>query len=126
MYYLLRLKTTAAAPLMGAVSLAQRGAAVHPDLGWCVLEESMGKRYAAEAGMRLLSFARDDLRIQKVVTWPGTGNQRSIRVAQKIEFVEGGTVRDKEGGLNLVYVLPGMQFDENTTLSLWGDGKSNS
>ena len=60
------------------------------------------------------------------MTWPGMGNQRSIRVAQKIGFVEGGTVRDKDGELNVVYILLGMQFDENTTLSLWGDGKSDS
>ena len=87
------------------------------------MEEFMGKGYAAEAGVRLLSFAKEDLGVKEVMAWPGKGNQRSVRVAQKIGFVDGGTVRSKEGGLNVVYVLPGMKFSDGTTLSLWGEEK---
>ena len=85
----------------------------------------MGHAYAAEAGKELLRFARRELGMKEVVTWPGTKNQRSIRVAQKIGFVEGGMVRTSDGGLNMVYILPGMVFDSGIALSLWGEKKGN-
>lgn len=118
-YYLLRLGHKSA-PLMGAVSLAQRAASTPPDIGWCILEQFMGQAYAVEAGKELLRLAREDLGVKEVITWPGAKNQRSIRVAQKIGFVEGGTIEARDGGLNTVYILPGMVFDSGMALSLWG------
>lgn len=80
----------------------------------------MGQAYAVEAGKELLRLAREDLGVKEVITWPGAKNQRSIRVAQKIGFVEGGTIEARDGGLNTVYILPGMVFDSGMALSLWG------
>ena len=119
-YYLLRTGQKLGL-LIGAVSLAQRGESTPPDMGWCILEQFMGHAYAAEAGKELLRFARQDLGVKEIVTWPGAENQRSIRVAQKIGFVEGGMVRTSDGGLNMVYILPGMVFDSGIALSLWGE-----
>ena len=119
-YYLLRITGQKSGPLIGAVSLAQRGESTPPDMGWCILEPFMGHGYAAEAGKELLRFAREELGVKEIVTWPGARNQRSIRVAQKIGFVEGGVVRTSDGGLNIVYILPGMVFDSGIALSLWG------
>ena len=85
----------------------------------------MGHAYAAEAGKELLRFAVQDLGLKEIVTWPGAKNQRSIRVAQKIGFVEGGIVRASDGGLNMVYILPGMVFDSGIALSLWGGKEAN-
>ena len=125
-YYLLRTTSQKnSGPLIGAVSLAQRGESTPPDMGWCILEPCMGHAYAAEAGKELLRIARLELGVKEIVTWPGTENQRSIRVAQKIGFVEGGVVRTSDGGLNMVYILPGMVFDSGIALSIWGGEKVN-
>lgn len=122
-YYLLRLGQKTG-PLMGAVSMAQRAASTPPDLGCCVLEQFMGQGYAAEAGKELLRLAREELGVKQIITWPGTKNQRSNRVAQKIGFVEGGSIETNDGGLNVVYVLPGMKFNSGMALSLWGEEKT--
>ena len=121
-YYLLRLSQQSG-PLMGAVSLAQRGRSAPPDMGWCILEQFMGHAYAAEAGKELLRMARQELGVKEIIAWPGAKNQRSIRVAQKIGFVEGGNIRTSDGELSVVYILPGMVFDSNIALSLWGEDK---
>lgn len=118
-YYLLRMGGKSG-PLMGAVSLAQRAASTPPDMGWCILEQFMGQAYAAEAGKELLRLAREELGVKEIIAWPGAKNQRSIRVAQKIGFVEGGTIKTSDGGLDNVYILPGMVFDVDIALSLWG------
>ncbi|CAD6576756.1 MAG: hypothetical protein ASARMPREDX12_007997 [Alectoria sarmentosa] len=115
-YYLLR-KGPKSGPLMGAVSLAQRAASTPPDMGWCILEPFMGQGYAAEAGEELLRLAREELGVKEIVSWPGTRNQRSIRVAQKIGFVKGGNIKTSDGTLIVVFVLPGMVFDSGTLLT---------
>lgn len=122
-YYLLRMGDKSG-PLMGAVSLAQRAPSTPPDMGWCILEEFMGQSYAAEAGKELLRLARDILGVENIITWPGTENQRSIRVAQKIGFVEGGITKTSDGRRIVVYILPGMVFDDRISLSLWGQEKN--
>ncbi|KAL8832000.1 MAG: hypothetical protein Q9170_005062 [Blastenia crenularia] len=104
-YYLLR-PGEKSAPLIGGVSMVQRAKSVPPDVGWCILEDFMGHGYAAEAGKELLRMAKECLGVREVITWPGAKNQRSLRVAEKIGFVFGGEVADKDGGLNAVYVLP--------------------
>lgn len=121
-YYLLRMGPKSG-PLMGAVSLAQRGASTPPDMGWCMLEQFMGQGYAAEAGRELLRLAREELDVKEIITWPGAKNRRSIRVAEKIGFVEGGTSKTSDGGLHVVFILPGMVFDSDIALSLWGEKK---
>lgn len=113
-------------PLMGAVSLAQRGEFTPPDMGWYILEQFMGHAYAAEAGNELLGLAIQDLGVKEMTTWPGANNRQSIRVAQKIGFVEGGIIRTSDGGLSVVYILPGMVFDSSTALSLWGEDKKET
>ncbi|MCJ1309305.1 hypothetical protein MMC25_002964 [Agyrium rufum] len=120
-YYLLHLGDKDG-DLMGAVSLMQRAASTPPDTGWILLEDFHEKGYATEAATELLRFSKEDLGIKELITWPGALNRQSQRVAQKLGFVEGGQVKDKEGNLNLVYILPGMKFDKNMLLSIWGDG----
>lgn len=122
-YYLLRMGDKSG-PLMGAVSLAQRAPSTPPDMGWCILEEFMGQSYAAEAGKELLRFAREILGVKEIIAWSGTNNQRSIRVAQKIGLVEGGKINSSDGRQNVVYILPGMLFDDRVSLSLWGEEKN--
>ena len=118
-YYLIRIGDKAGS-MIGAVSLMQRASCTPPDLGWCILETFMSHGYAAEAGKELLRMAREKIGVREVISWPGADNSRSIRVAQKIGFEEGGSVQTKDAGPSVVYILPGMKFDPSMDLSLWG------
>lgn len=118
-YYLIHIGDQTGS-MIGAVSLMQRANYTPPDLGWCILEPFMGQGYAAEAGKELLRMAKDEIGVREVISWPGAGNPRSIRVAQKIGFEEGGSIQTKDAGLSVVFVLPGMNFDPSMDLSLWG------
>jgi RimJ/RimL family protein N-acetyltransferase len=123
-YYIIRISGEDG-PMIGGVSLAQREAAVPPDMGWCIQEPHMGKGYATEGAQEFLRYLREDFGLQEIMVWPGSTNRESCRVAQKLGFVEGGSVRSKEepGKVDVVYVLPGMKLnlEKDHTLSLWGD-----
>lgn len=114
-------------PMIGGVSVAQRGASVPPDIGWCLLEAYMGKGYATEAGKEFLRYLREDFGLQEIMVWPGSTNRESRRVAEKLGFIEGGSVTSVEqpGKVDVVYVLPGMKF-EDRSISLWGEGDKSS
>ena len=122
-YYFLRLGNESG-PLMGAISLAQRAASNPPDIGWCMLEQFMGRGYAAEAGNEVLRLAKEDLGVREIIAWSGIQNARSIRVAQKVGLMEGGKIQSSDGSLVVVYILPGMEFDSSIRLSLWGEKKN--
>lgn len=114
-------------PTIGGLSLAQRGASVPPDIGWCILEKYMGRGYATEAATEFLRYLREDFGLHEIIAWPGETNRESRRVAEKLGFVEAGTVEMKEdpGRVDVVYALSGMKsrFD-GLVLSMWGDGNS--
>ena len=118
-YYLVHL-TDESGPLLGGVSVTQRGN-VPPDMGWCMLEEYHGRGYATEAAKDVLRMVREDLGVQELIAWPSTTNIPSNKVALRVGFVEGGKVKDESGKEQVVYILPGMQFDHNVKLSLYGE-----
>ncbi|MCJ1308785.1 hypothetical protein MMC25_002440 [Agyrium rufum] len=107
---------------MGAVFLIQRAATTLPDIGWVLLEDYHGKGYATEAATELLRFAREDIATKEFIAAPGPTNRQSYRVAQKLGFVEGRKVKDKGGHESLVFILSGMKFDKNMSLSIMGEG----
>jgi RimJ/RimL family protein N-acetyltransferase len=111
-------------PIIGGVTLASRSASVPPDIGWCMIELYIGKGYATEGARELLRYFREDFGLQEIMSWPGSENPASCRVAEKLGFVNGGCTRVKgEEGLNAVYILPGMTFkpEGDITLSMHGD-----
>jgi RimJ/RimL family protein N-acetyltransferase len=126
-YYILRIGDEDG-PMIGGVSIAQRGVSVPPGIGWCVLEAYMGKGYATEGAKEFPRYLREDFGLQEFMTWPGATNRESRRVAEKLGFIEGGTVRLKEeqGKVDVVYILPGMKFplDKDLTISMYGDERS--
>jgi RimJ/RimL family protein N-acetyltransferase len=124
-YYILRIGDKNG-PMIGGVSVVQRGASVPPDMGWCILEAYMGKGYATEAGKEFLRYLRQDFGLQEIMVWPGSTNRESCRVAEKLGFVEGGKAASVEepGKVDVVHVLPGMKF-EDRSISMWGDRGSN-
>lgn len=81
---------------IGAVTLAQRNRRIPPDIGWALLPEYMGKGYATEAAKEFLRWVTEDWELP-VCTWPEESNRRSVRVAEKLGFIDGGVVRSVDG-----------------------------
>jgi RimJ/RimL family protein N-acetyltransferase len=119
-YYILRMGDEDG-PVVREVSIAQRGASVPPGIGWCVLEAYIEKGYATEGAKEFLRYRREDFGLQEIMTWPGAMDRESRRVAQKLGFIEGGTLRSKEepGIVDVVYILAGTKFplDKEFTIS---------
>ncbi|CZR61367.1 uncharacterized protein PAC_11263 [Phialocephala subalpina] len=124
--YIASLKESPPTPV-GAVTLAQRSRQFPPDIGWAILPEFMGNGYATEAAKEFLRWVTEDWRLE-ICTWPDEGNRKSVRVAEKLGFVDGGVVRSlDEDALVKIWVLPGMKkvdADGVMSVSLWGEGKS--
>lgn len=72
-----------------------------PNVGYTVLSEKNGKRYATEAAIGLVDSARRQLGLQGVFGFCSKGDTRSRRVLGKIwlEF---------RGGYSAGYASPGM------------------
>lgn len=122
LYYVIKLREgPETGALLGGVSLAQRSVRVPPDMGWAVLERFHGQGYATEAARALKQLVQDQLGVREIMAWPGVENMHSINVAKKLGFIYGGKARDETGKETVVYVLPGMEFDENTILSHFGE-----
>jgi RimJ/RimL family protein N-acetyltransferase len=111
--------------LVGAVTLAQRCREIYPDIGWALKEQFIGKGYATEAAAEFLRALRDEIGIRDICTWPDEKNVPSNRVAEKLGFVEGGTVRvsDEGGKEAVVWILPGMKGvgRGEISISFWGE-----
>jgi RimJ/RimL family protein N-acetyltransferase len=124
--YLVSPTTAPPEQLIGAVTLAQRSPDLYPDIGWALHEGFMGKGYATEAAAELLRMLRDELGLRDICTWPDEKNVQSNRVAEKLGFVEGGTVRNRdEGGKEVtIWILPGMEGAGRgeISISFWGEG----
>jgi RimJ/RimL family protein N-acetyltransferase len=115
--------------LIGAVTLGQRSKEMYPDIGWALREEFMGHGYATEAAREFLRALREEIGIEHVCTWPDETNRESNRVAEKLGFVEGGTVMVKEEQGReekevVIWVLPGMKGvgKGKVVISFWGEG----
>jgi hypothetical protein len=124
--YMISLKSDPDNELMGAVTLGQRTKDLAPDIGWALLEKYMGKGYATEAAKELLRALREDMGVRDVCTWPSQGNKESNRVAEKLGFVDGGSVisRDEGGRKAQILILPGMaRVKEGLEIGMWGEGK---
>ena len=121
-YYLVHIGDRSG-PIAGAVSLAQRGKNMPPDMGWCLFEQFMSKGIAVEAATEFLRYARDELGCQHVACWPSSTNLRSIRVAEKVGFVEGPRTPNPVYGSNeILYVLPSMAVPSTASSLACGDG----
>lgn len=118
--YFVRLKDKPQ-PLIGLVSLGQRSETAPPDMGWAILEKYFGQGYAPEAARKLLWLCTEVLGVKDIMAWPGESNWGSVRTAQKVGFVDGGTILNKDGSRHSVYVLPGMHINPDLVLSFWGD-----
>lgn len=72
------------------------------ELGWLFGREHWGGGYATEAARRALEYAFSELRRDRVVSLIRPGNDRSVRVAERLGATLAGEV-ELLGGTALVY-----------------------
>jgi RimJ/RimL family protein N-acetyltransferase len=82
------MRTRGAPRLIGGVGLAQRGDAV--ELGYWIVPSCWGLGFATEAARAVVDFARDTLRLPRLVSGHFVDNPASGRVLEKLGFVRTG------------------------------------
>ncbi|EXJ74326.1 uncharacterized protein A1O5_02622 [Cladophialophora psammophila CBS 110553] len=79
--------------VVGVISLLHRHPLPYPDMGWAVAEEYMNRGYATEAAKAALRWWTEEMRIDGIWAAAFDTNVGSHRVAQKVGFVDGGSIR---------------------------------
>lgn len=79
------------APFIGFVGLNEVGFSAHftpaIEIGWRLARPHWGHGYATEAARASLALAFDQLACREIVSFTATGNQRSIRVMERLGMV---------------------------------------
>lgn len=70
-----------------------------PEIGWTVLPEFEGRGYAAEAAIRTITFAYDELGWTTAMSAIFPGNNRSFRLAERLGARHEGAVEVKPYGM---------------------------
>ena len=89
--------------LAGTVGLWNSEGWPEPELGYWLLEESQGKGYAYEAGMKVLEFARHETDLKSLVSYIHKDNHPSIALATKLGATFDGETELLTFGLHGVY-----------------------
>ena len=71
---------------IGICGLLKREVLEDVDIGYALLPEFWSKGYALESATAVLSYAREKLRLKRVVAVVNPANQSSIRLLEKIGF----------------------------------------
>jgi len=69
---------------IGMCGLLKRNYLSHPDLGFAFLPEFMGKGYAVESALSVITYANEQLGIRQILAIVMPQNHRSIRLLEKI------------------------------------------
>jgi RimJ/RimL family protein N-acetyltransferase len=78
---------------IGMCGLIRRSGQPDVDLGYAYLPEAWGLGYASEAAQAMLEIARRDFRLPRVAAFISPGNDRSLRVLEKLDFQPAGRTR---------------------------------
>jgi RimJ/RimL family protein N-acetyltransferase len=92
--YLVELKQTGEP--VGMCGLIKREALENVDLGFAFLPRFWGKGYALEAASAVMSYARGELGLSRIVAVLSRDNQRSRMLLEKLGFGLEGTVKLRE------------------------------
>lgn len=84
---------------IGLAGLVRRDSLPGPDLGYAVLAQHSGQGYITEAAAAVLAFARERLGLTELLAITSLDNAASIRVLQKLGFVEEGVMTDPKTGV---------------------------
>ena len=79
-------ETKEAGAHIGICGLLKREVLEDVDIGYALLPEFWSKGYALESASAVLSYAREELRLQRVLAVVNPKNQSSIRLLEKIGF----------------------------------------
>src|SRR5713226_1802429 len=71
---------------VGICGLLKREVLEDIDIGYALLPEFWSRGYALESASAVLSYAREELRLKRVVAVVNPDNQSSIRLLEKIGF----------------------------------------
>lgn len=93
--FLVEEKTSGVA--IGICGLLKRDALNDVDLGYALLPEFCSKGYAVESAWGVMRFAVKTLGLKRVAAIVATGNERSIRVLEKIGFEFVGMIQLSPG-----------------------------
>lgn len=74
----------AAGDFIGFVGLNEPGFMPGVEVGWRLKREAWGHGYATEAARAALAYARDELRLDEVISFTSTTNVRSQRVMERL------------------------------------------
>ncbi len=69
---------------IGICGLFKRDNIEHPDIGFAVLPDHVGKGLAGEAAFAVLAYARDDLLLPELTAIVSSGNAPSIGLIEKL------------------------------------------
>ena len=93
---------TGASPMIGMISLMQRGADVATDIGWITLNQYSGKGYTTEAAKEALRHWRQDVGVEGITCSVVETNKASQRIAEKIGMKRGDIFVNPRTGRNSV------------------------
>jgi RimJ/RimL family protein N-acetyltransferase len=77
-----------------------------PELGWALARAHCGCGYATEAALAVRQWARDELRIERLISVIAPENHRSERVAEKLGCIPAETVVRADTGPAVVWEHP--------------------
>jgi ribosomal-protein-alanine N-acetyltransferase len=81
---LLRVALRDGGEVIGMCGLVRRDTLPLPDLGFALVPEAWGAGYTTEAGRAVLEHGRKTLGLREVLAITSPGNERSMRVLQKL------------------------------------------
>lgn len=82
---------------IGICGLLKRDYLIHPDLGFAILPGYEGKGYAIEASMTILAYAKNELRLKRILAITLEANAASIGLLKKLGFQNKKVItREKE------------------------------
>jgi [ribosomal protein S5]-alanine N-acetyltransferase len=90
---------------IGMCGLIKRAGLPHPDIGYAYLPEFRGQGYAVEAAAAALAFARDSLKLTRLLGITSMDNDRSGRVLNRIGMRRDGEVRLPDGAECILYAI---------------------
>jgi RimJ/RimL family protein N-acetyltransferase len=83
---------------IGMCGLLKRDFLSDPDIGFAFLPAFWSNGYAFEAASAVMTHARNELNLQRVVAVVSPGNERSVKLLLKLGMTAGGTIKWPDGG----------------------------
>jgi RimJ/RimL family protein N-acetyltransferase len=87
---------------IGMCGLIRRAGLADVDLGYALLPEYTGQGYAIEAARASLEVGHATLGLARIIAIVSPGNERSVRVLEKLGFAREGTTRLPNDTLDLL------------------------